>query len=335
MNDLEMDEAFDFKALSLDEPEDRLTKAFEESFHVGINQEQQQKQTVSSSAIPHSARESLAETFPANSESGDETTSTTETPDNGPWAKIPTGSENPFQPGITAEKLDAMAIDPNHVFKSSQTPNPFPFTEIPQASTSKAGSEFNGATRGTETSSFNEKIKAEPSGLPAQDDQDKVPAWMLADPELTPQPGWGPRDATGPTFTSQDFTLDWSSNADHSTAVDSNVLFGFSSYPTYESLSISNVIADEQYKRIGNGFEASSSELEQGGFAKYGSQDTGGAQTFGYRGSTNDHQISATATNPSLTDSQQWQNWRSGPNQDHKIDFDLDFDALDESPKIK
>ncbi|KAF9347622.1 hypothetical protein BGX26_000906 [Mortierella sp. AD094] len=350
MDDFEMDEAFDFKALSLDEPEDRLRKTFEESFHVSTVQEQQQ-QVASSSAIPHSTHKSLTETSPAIPEIGSQSTIATETPDNGPWAKIPSGSDaNPFQPGITAEKLDAMAIDPNHVFKSAQTPDPFPFTVVPPAPSSEMDSESSKTTASSDTSSTKGKNKAELSGSTSdQSDQDKIPEWMLADPELTPQPDWGPKDATGPGFTSQDFALDWSSSADHSTTMDSNVLFGFSSYPTYESLPISNAIADEQYRRaMGAGFEsesdnASSSTL-QGGFAKYGSSGTGNeanAQTFGYRGSipgsfTNDHHTTGVAVAASSgTNSQQWQNWRSGSSHDQDLDLDLDIDALNDSPKIK
>ncbi|KAF9171181.1 hypothetical protein BGX21_001691 [Mortierella sp. AD011] len=352
MDDLEMDEAFDFKALSLDEPEDRLTRTFEQSFHVSTVQEQQQQQehATSSSAIPYSTHESLTETNPTTPEIGSQSTIATETPDNGPWAKIPSGSDaSPFQPGITAEKLDAMAMDPNHVFKSAQAPDSFPFTVVPPVPSSEINSKSSKATAGSNVSSTKGKSKMELSGSTSdQSDQDKIPEWMLADPELTPQPGWGPKDATGPSFTSQDFTLDWSSSGDHSTAMDPNVLFGFSSYPTYESLSISNAIADEQYRRVtGTGSESGSgntfSSTSQGGFAKYGSSasgDAADAQAFGYRGFMsgsipNNHHTTEAAATSSTTNSQQWQNWRSGSSSGQDLDLDLDIDALDESPKIK
>ncbi|KAF9111610.1 hypothetical protein BGX27_004662 [Mortierella sp. AM989] len=348
MNDQDMDEAFDFKALSLDEPEDRLRKTFEQSFHLGTGQEQQQLTT----AIPHSTQESLTgasyESLSSTSiipESDGQSTVTTETPDNGPWAKLPTGSEvNPFQPGVTAEKLDAMAIDPNHVFKSSQAPDPFPFTVPPP--TSEMNSEFNDAAVSSDPSLTKGKSKAELNKTQDQNNLDEIPEWMLNEPELTPQAGWGLKDATGPGFTSQDFTLDWSSNPDHSTTIDSNVLFGFSSYPTYESLPISNAIAEEQYRRtMGNGFESesndtstTSSHFKEGGFAKYGSPSNGdstSAQSFGFKGlspesTTINHQSLVSAADSNESNSHQWQNWRSGPSNGQDLDLDLDFDALDD-----
>ncbi|KAG0000404.1 hypothetical protein BGZ65_004395 [Modicella reniformis] len=316
MNDHNMEEVFGFRTLSLDEPEERLQKTFEHSFHLTPVQDQQ--------VPPESAQSQTAESS---------TILTTTTPDNGPWAKLPSPNKiHPYQPGITAEKLDAMAMDANHVFKSAQTPFPSPFTVPPSSS-------------GPPTES-------------SAPDTKEIPNWMLEDPNLAHQIGWDITDTSGPAFTSRDFALDWGTNSGFSTTVDPNITFGFSSYPTYESLSISDVIAEEHYRRsagLGSPLDGSSSSASQGGFAKYGQMGSGegtGASFLGHMKVTDgsaatdqDFQWTSqgAAANPlsppslslsTTNNQQQWQTWRSAVEQDQ--DHDLDLNALDnEGPEIQ
>ncbi|KAF9431708.1 hypothetical protein BGZ76_011800 [Entomortierella beljakovae] len=323
MDDLDMDQAFDFKTLSLDDPDEQLRKTLEHSLNLDADQEPWQ-----TSAIPHSTNEvqpySAATVLPESEEQ-----SPIEVPDNGPWARLPTGKEvHPFQPGVTAEKLDAMALNPNHMFKSAQTPFPY---SVPTPEAGPSGSKSTNQTNPV-SAKGNEKTGQNNN----QNEQDKIPEWMLEDPELVEQPQWSLKDTTGPNFSSQDFALDWSSSGDLSTTIDSNVLFGFSSYPTYESLAISSTIAEEQHRRVtGSGFNNPTSPTSNdGGFAKYVSSNASGltnSTAFGFKGlssdsTTTDNQASGSVKPNAL----QWQNWRSAPS-DH-IDLDLDLDDFDDDP---
>ncbi|KAG0239446.1 hypothetical protein B0O80DRAFT_499331 [Mortierella sp. GBAus27b] len=345
MNDHDMDETLDFNTLSLAEPEERLQRAFEHSLHLSPNQEDlQQESTLSQldrllteTERPIGTLEQLDSSLPDAGE--------TTTPDNGPWAKLPSPSEiHPYQPGITAEILDAMAMDPNHVFKSAPTPSPFTVppssSDIPEQSSS--------AVR-----------KDKDDGDATRDEaKDEIPAWMLEDPKLTLQIGWDVTDTSGPNFTSKDFTLDWASSGDLSTTIDPTIMFGFSSYPTYESLSISNVIAEEHYRRsagITPSYDDPSSPTSDSGFAKYGQMTSGegaGALFFGYKpvanetaamdlGALRDNQDpkSTPASSSFSAEKQkqkQWQTWRTSPGHVEDLDLDLDLDPSEpESPKIK
>ncbi|KAF9273536.1 hypothetical protein BGZ68_001418 [Mortierella alpina] len=324
MDDHNMDADFDFAGLSIEEPEDRLQSMFARSFNVDTQQE---------NALAVSAISSI----PLDHAS-------TATPDNGPWAKLPSTSEiNPYLPGITAQKLDAMAADPNHVFKSSQTPFPFPFT-VPPGSESSADS----------STTVGDKDKDKEMESEDKDKEEKIPEWMLKDPDMTAVPTWSQKDASAPGFSSKDFALDWSSSTDMSTAVDSNALFGFSSFPTYEALPISNVIAEEQQRRM-YGSEpglqtntTSSTSTAEGGFAKYGSAHQAGTPVFGDRqqgmvvgdDNTNkqsDRGASSVTASANTSKTNEWQDWRSIPRMNQDIDVDRDyaeeFYALDDDSK--
>ncbi|KAF9953064.1 hypothetical protein BGZ72_005724 [Mortierella alpina] len=320
MDDHNMDEDFDFAGLSIEEPEERLQSMFERSFNIDTQQENAPAVSIS--------------TIQADQASA-------ATPDNGPWAKLPSSSEiNPYLPGITAQKLDAMASDPNHVFKSSQTPFPFPFT-VPPGSDSADPLQTTGE-KGQETEQ--------------EDQEEKIPEWMLKDPEMAAVPTWSQKDASPPGFSSKDFALDWSSSTDLSTAVDSNALFGFSSFPTYEALAISNVIAEEQQRRMYSsqpGLETTSSistsdEVQKGGFAKYGHTTQASTLTLGDRqqgmvvGGVDANQWSSRGASPmaSMSDTSKthdWQDWRSIPQRKQDIEVDRDyveeFHALDDDSK--
>ncbi|ORZ28528.1 hypothetical protein BCR41DRAFT_418591 [Lobosporangium transversale] len=392
MDDLDMDEAFDFKALSLDEPEERLQKTFEQSFHITVDQ-----QEPITSVEPTTAN---------NSNDGHTTAFTGTTPDNGPWARLPSPSEvNPFQPGVTADMLDAMALDPNHVFKSAQTPFPFPFSVPPPNTTSASGATSGTATTGTETtgasttasnnntqqsnnatSSFGsssillkgENEKMGDTGMNYQDaeartrerakaeEEEDIPQWLRTDEDLDLRPSWRKQQqilsevASGLNFTSKDFEIGWGTAGGHdlTTTMDSNALFGFSSYPTYETLPISQTIADEMTRKAlaayeaeskggegeeGEGGESTPHVKDMGGFAKYGSTtmesqwmnhtninkaDTGTDGSPSLFSSSSSQQQQQQRTNP-----QQWQNWRSVP--DHTEDLDLDLDLDFGSSRIK
>lgn len=350
MNDQDMEEALDFNTLSLDEPEERLQKVFEHAFHLNPSQNQNPSELsihASTLLLEEIAKQEATVEGRAGSSSEPKET---ETPDNGPWAKLPTpGKIHPFLPGITAEKFDAMAMDPNHVFKSAQTPLSFSFTTPPSTSdttstafTSEQGSVGSVARKG--------KTEDRVTNLEIRDDE--IPEWMLEDPELVPQRGWNVTDTSDPPFTSRDFTLDWGSSDDISTMVDSNIIFGISSYPTYESLPISSVITEEQYRRS-TGLDPPAddpSSPTSGGFAKYG-QMGADALFFGYQSETNvtgvadtgplqDSQSAApnpiSSSSPPKFDQQQWGTWRSAPGQVQDLDLDLDLDVSDaESPPFK
>ncbi|KAK3816575.1 MAG: hypothetical protein J3Q66DRAFT_388704 [Benniella sp.] len=365
MNDQDMDDAFDFKGLTLDAPEERLQKAFEQSFHLSSQQAQE------SAAPPPPLSLTLSEDSKqgvAMENTHGQKAETTATPDNGPWAKIPSPSDvHPFQPGVTAEKLDAMAMDPNHVFKSA--PAPFPFTVPPSTTTTTTTSTTTIATDATLGSDVS-MVKTENEGATRSVIKENIPEWMLEDPELVAQIGWDIKDTSGPNFTSKDFTLDWANSSDISTMIDSNIMFGFSSYPTYETLPISSVIAEEHYRRsTGDAFNHPVSPTTTGdGFAKYGTGDGMGAVFFGHKSPTNEslltdpgilwgEQSTTTTTTTTTVPSglfsssssssttpmdklqhQQWQTWRSapGPARDLDLEADLDLDASDtESPTIK
>ncbi|KAG0202985.1 hypothetical protein BGX28_004580 [Mortierella sp. GBA30] len=337
MDDHSMDEDFDFKSLSLEEPEERLQSMFEGSFNINA------PDTTPSSVIP--SNQPLQESIDNPS---------TDTPDNGPWARLPSSAEmNPYLPGVTAQKLDAMAMDPKHVFKSAQAPFPFPFTSPP--SPSSAAFRPASGSNNTESGPISEENKEQ-----EDTDKEKIPAWMLKDPEMTPVPTWNQSDASAPEFSSKDFGLDWSSSGTNmSTAIDSNALFGFSSFPTYESLPISNVIADEHQRRM---YESESSALndpssssilqrvKEGGFAKYGNHNQGdsppmfrsgeaglsagtttegkniGMQWDDYQGSSIPSTVARTLSD--RPGSHEWQKWRStaAPQRDQDVGMDRDYD---------
>ncbi|KAF9933060.1 hypothetical protein BGZ67_004425 [Mortierella alpina] len=323
MDDHNMDEDFDFAGLSIEEPEERLQSMFERSFNIDT----QQENATAVSAIPAAPT--------------DQTSAATS--DNGPWAKLPSTSEiNPYLPGITAQKLDAMASDPSHVFKSSQTPFPFPFTVPPGSDSAEPPSTAGDKNKETEQ----------------EDKEDRIPEWMLKDPEMAAVPTWSQKDASAPGFSSKDFALDWSSSTDLSTAVDSNALFGFSSFPTYEALPISNVIAEEQQRRLYDsepGLKTSntspssslsaSGEVQEGGFAKYGYANLASTAMSGDRqqgmvvGGDDANQwggrgASSVTSTTNISKTNEWQDWRSIPplNQDIEIDRDYveEFHALDD-----
>ncbi|KAG0367117.1 hypothetical protein BGZ54_004366 [Gamsiella multidivaricata] len=336
MNDQDMSEAFDFKALSLEEPEERLQKTFEHSFHLDtIEDRNADLQTAISHGEQHLVKESST-SIGIDKQNNDDPSATiaTQTPDNGPWAKLPSPSEvNPYQPGITAQKLDAMAMNPNHVFRSAQTPDPFPFTLPPNLPPSDIAPEARKSTPGTRVAEGNDN--KDESMSTGQDAKAEIPAWMLEDPKLTRQSGWGPTDTS-------DVSFGWPSDHDLATVVDSNMLFGFSSYPTYETLPISSTIAEEQYRRS-NGQGSSSSDsltdMQDGGFAKYGQAATfTGASDAGASGHRTlwGGQESAASTALPSSNQQQWQNWRSESQsfQDHDLDLNYDIPE-DESSQIK
>lgn len=232
------------------------------------------------------------------------------TPDNGPWAKLPSadaGDINPYLPGVTAQKLDAMAMDPYHIFKSAPPQSRDSPFSIPPPSSSTS-------------SSKDQKDKGKDRKQDERTDdggkKDKIPAWMLADPELKPTTTDLDWTTTTTTTSQKDDELGWGdpgtfggfgySGADLSTTVDSNALFGFSSYPTYESLSFANAIAEEQHRKhtiLASGgtydpFSSSSSNssgtdsggqtrtTREGGFARFGNTVRGDGQiapVFGRR----------------------------------------------------
>ncbi|KAF8929280.1 hypothetical protein BGZ58_009047 [Dissophora ornata] len=376
MNDHEMDVPFDFTAFTLDEPEERLQQAFEHSLHLDSNTDQHEYLT-STTAIPHpnttapttstpSATLTAGGASSSNGEASSAPLSPTQIPDNGAWAKLPSPSEvNPFQPGITAQKLDAMAMDPNHVFKSAQTPDPSPFPVPPPQPSASLSSDMNMEASGSTSQPSSFKGKGKESDNPdsstndnkeeMEEEKGRISQWMLGDPKLTSQSSgseWDITDASGPPFTSEDFTLvggDWASSDSFSTMVDSNIMFGFSSYPTYESLPISGAIAEEQHRRAmeaeaelspvsedpSTSFWSNSSEsqMKEGGFARYVKNDQ--MLQWGSQGTATTTTSTALASNQQH---QQWQNWRSVPELEHDLDLDLelDYNALDEgSPKIK
>ncbi|KAK3841250.1 MAG: hypothetical protein J3R72DRAFT_157559 [Linnemannia gamsii] len=316
MDDLDMDEDFDFGNLTLGEFPRDSTSQSSEVLHLSDSlsaatlsdqQAQAQAQTQAVSATSTGSSTSITTVTTPTSEGEP-------TPDNGPWAKLPSASEeiNPYLPGVTAQKLDAMAMDPHHVFKSAP----------PQSSSSSSFSisippEDSQAQQHQQRKSQKDK-DATQDGDDGSSGKDTIPAWMLADPELKPTThlGWTTTTTTTTTTgTSQDEdnSLGWGdvgifgasgySGADLSTTVDSNAIFGFSSYPTYESLSIANAIAEEQHRKhtiLASGgtydpFSSSSSSssgegghsrMKEGGFARFGNTVRGDGQiapVFGRR----------------------------------------------------
>ena len=369
MNDQDMDEAFDFKELTLDEPEERLQKVFEQSFHLSSQQAQESAVPPPPPPLSLALSEDSKQGVVVVENTHGQKPETTATPDNGPWAKIPPPSDvHPFQPGVTAEKLDAMAMDSNHVFKSASAPFPFPFTVPPSTTTTTTTTATTTTTTDATLGSSMDvsNVTTENADATRSVIKENIPEWMLEDPELVAQIGWDIKDTSGPNFSSKDFTLDWANSSDISTMIDSNIMFGFSSYPTYETLPISSAIAEEHYRRsTGDAFNHPVSPTTAGdGFAKYGTGDGMGAVFFGHKSPTNESLLtdpgilwgepSTTTTVPSglfssssssspasPTDKlqhQQWQTWRSapGPVRDLDLEADLDLDASDtESPTIK
>ncbi|KAI1313446.1 hypothetical protein EDD11_002553 [Mortierella claussenii] len=352
MNDLDMDDAFDFKALSLDEPEERLQKSFESSFHINNDEglQPQLNSAVEELIVPVITATPLPNSR-ANSNGPGAAVSSAGTPDQGPWAKRPSPSDlSPFQPGVTAQKLDAMAMDPNHVFKSAQTPFPFPFTAVPTLTSSDTQS---AATSASEPRSNQGKsripdtdLTADHSGIGSSAKEEvEVPEWMQSDAELTSSLTWDQQQqilkdaATGPNFSSQDFSLGWGSS-DLSTTVDSNALFGFSSYPTFESLPISATIAEEMYRQtsgqFANTLETTSTSLsymkDAGGFAKYGSISGNQWLASSDPLSPNSSPLPPASKGVNI---HQWQGWRTVPERHQDVELDFDEDLEIDSPKIK
>ncbi|KAG9062703.1 hypothetical protein KI688_005009 [Linnemannia hyalina] len=317
MDDLDMEEDFDFGGLTLGEFPRSSTSHSTEVLHLSDSlsaatlsdqssaaqaQQAQQAQAVSTS----STTPSTTVTAPPSGEREGLT------PDNGPWAKLPSvdaGDINPYLPGVTPQKLDAMAMDPYHIFKSAPPQSGDSPFSIPPPSSSSASL--------SQDQKDKDKSRKQDKRTDDGGKKDKIPDWMLADPELKPTAtdlGWST------TTTSQkDDGLGWGdpgtfggfgySGADLSTTVDSNALFGFSSYPTYETLSFANAIAEEQHRKhtiLASGgtydpFSSSSSNslgadgggetrtTREGGFARFGNTVRGDGQiapVFGRRPSS-------------------------------------------------
>lgn len=288
-----MDEALDFSVLSLHSAEERLQMTFEQSLHIHENDNDN---------IDH---EHLRQQL----ECGDATTEDN-TESSGPWAKLPStlAEMNPYQPGVNAQKLDAMAMDPNHVFKSSSIS--FPLTEPTSPSKEDSG-------------------KAS-----AADKEDQIPDWMLADPEMVPN--WM-RNAQSTSAAAEAEVLDWSSSGpDLSTTVDANSLFGFSSHPTFESLAISKEIANELQRRqsedecaSGSTSTTSSTKMREGGFARFGNAVQGDraiVPTFGEGRRSSDSEQGSVEGAPWQTRSgSSWSTWRS-----NNAPMEVEVDAEDE-----
>ena len=313
-----MEEDFDFGGLTLGEFPRSSTSHSTDVLHLSDSlsvtslsdqssaaqaQQAQQAQAVSTSSTTPST---TVTALPSEEREGS-------TPDNGPWAKLPSadaGDINPYLPGVTAQKLDAMAMDPYHIFKSAPPQaGDSPFSIPPPSS----------STSSSQDQKDKDKDRKQDERADDGDKKDKIPEWMLADPELKPTTtdlGWTP---TTTTTSQKDDELGWGdpgtfggfgySGADLSTTVDSNALFGFSSYPTYESLSFANAIAEEQHRKhtiLASGgtydpFSSSSSNssgadgggqtrtTREGGFARFGNTVRGDGQiapVFGRRPSS-------------------------------------------------
>ncbi|KAF9080110.1 hypothetical protein BGX23_002642 [Mortierella sp. AD031] len=294
MDDRDMEEDFDFGALTLGEfprssslPQPSDVLQLSSSLSVATLSDQ------SSAAAATTTTTSTGSSAPTITA----TETINQTPDNGPWAQLPSATEvNPYLPGMDARKLDAMAMDPHHVFKSAQTPSPFPFT-VPPA-------------QAEDEKSQQEKAKKQQQDV---DEKDKIPEWMLADPELKPTThfSWSTTTtSTTDTTTAKtdDDLLGWGdpnmfdgelfNGQDLSTTVDSNAVFGFSSFPTYGTLPIANAIAEEQHRRntiLATGWDPASSSsssgeshtrTREGGFARFGNTVRGDGQVapvFGRR----------------------------------------------------
>ncbi|GJJ74293.1 hypothetical protein EMPS_06651 [Entomortierella parvispora] len=344
-----MDETFDFSELSLEEPGDQMAGLIEQSLQ--LNEPH--------SAIPSYSSEEREQQQNDLFKIEEQTASGTGGPgdtivDNGPWAKIPPSSSrivDPYQPGITAQKLDAMAADPHHVFRSSQTPFPFPFTVPPSpplnASPTTAA---NGVTSGssvpptpsTSTSSSRGATLSKDSQSDEKDlANDKIPAWMLEDPKLVPN--WTPTTVTH----DQTADEDWASLQDRSTTVDSAALFGFTSFPSYESLSIANAISEEQHRRQSNDDGDQDNLLPEaepaGGFARYGEQGPQSLLGQHEQGSlfAGAKQQFTRRESSSLPQLQEWRTGSAGQGQTTsrmEVDDDMDdffVEEEDESPVIK
>ncbi|KAF9330650.1 hypothetical protein BG006_006402 [Podila minutissima] len=308
MDDHSMDEALDFSVLSLHSTEERLQMTFDQSLNIRENDN------------IHDHKQLHQQLEQAHATAEDNT-------DSGPWAKLPsTFTEmNPYQPGMNAQKLDAMAMDPNHVFKCSSIS--FPLTEPTTTSSSKEDSD-----------------KA-----PGADKEDQIPDWMLADPEMVPD--WM-RNADSASAAAEAEVLDWSSSApDLSTTVDANSLFGFSSHPTFEALAISGAIASELQRRQSEDESASglistttlttsSTKTREGGFARFGNTIRGDgtiASTFGSskgrRGSASEQGLSSKSGGEGSTPWQtgsgsSWQTWRTN-NAPMEVEVDIEDDYDD------
>ncbi|KAG0270831.1 hypothetical protein BGZ95_001442, partial [Linnemannia exigua] len=314
MDDLDMEEDFDFGNLTLGEFPQGSTPQSSEVLHLSdslsaatLSDQQAQEQVQAASTTSTASSTSITTVTTPTSEREP-------TPDNGPWAKLPStsGEINPYLPGVTAQKLDAMAMDPHHIFKSappqSSSSSSFSYS-IPPADSQAQQQQQRKSQKDKDTTQ---------DGDEGSGGKDKIPDWMLADPELKPTThlGWGTTTtsiATTNTSQNDDDSLGWGdagifgspgySGADLSTTVDSNALFGFSSYPTYESLSIANAIAEEQHRKhtiLASGgtydpFSSSSSSsfgeggharTREGGFARFGNTVRGDGQiapVFGRR----------------------------------------------------
>ncbi|KAF9920174.1 hypothetical protein FBU30_010041 [Linnemannia zychae] len=388
MNDHDMEEDFDFGGLTLGEfPRDQttqssdvlhLTDSLSTATLLDKNSTSQDQAgthsqigstTIATDSTPNPTSSIASPTSLASS-----TSTLGPTPDNGPWAKLPSesGEINPFLPGVTAQKLDAMAMDPYHVFKSAPPNSGY---SIPQPATT--------------SSSQKQQEQDQDENVQRQDvsSEDKIPNWMLEDPELKPTThlDWTTTTSFSPTHENDDWGSPGSfagiggfaDNSNLSTTVDSNALFGFSSFPTYESLPIANAIAEEEYRKhtllaaseggydpfssySTNNETSEASRTQEGGFARYGNMSRGDREhvlTFGQNissldsGSTvnqdhdfvwdsKDHRTGLTGSQPHS----QWQIWRPNnvPSSGATIqvlddlDEDLTEDIFNEgSPKIK
>ncbi|KAF9317370.1 hypothetical protein BG003_000827 [Podila horticola] len=324
MDDHSIDEALDFSVLSLHSDEEGLQMTFEQSLHIHENDNIQVHEQL------HHELEHAHATIEDNTDNTD---------NSGPWAKLPStlAEMNPYQLGVNAQKLDAMAMDPNHVFKSSSIS--FPLTE-PITTTSSS--------------------KEDSSKAPEGDKEDQIPDWMLADPEMVPN--WM-RNAHTASAAAEAEVLNWSScGPDLSTTVDANSLFGFSSHPTFETLAISGAIASELQHRqsenessSGSTFTTTSTtsatKMREGGFARFSNTVRGDeaiAPTFGsseaQRGSASQQGSSSASGGgggggaPWQTGSgSSWHTWRtnSAP-MEVEVDFEGDYDDhFNSQPTIK
>ncbi|KAF9114133.1 hypothetical protein BGW39_003482 [Mortierella sp. 14UC] len=339
MDDLNMDEDFDFANLTLGEFPRGGTSHSSEVLHLSDSLSAATLSDQSSAAQQAQAQATSITSVTSSTSVTAITTSTSgegPTPDNGPWAKLPSAFEeiNPYLPGVTAQKLDAMAMDPHHVFKSAppqSSSSSLSFSIPPEDSQTQQQQQQQGKSQ--KDNDKDAKQGSDDSG----GGKDKIPAWMLADPELKPTTDLGWSTATTSTTQNGDsqgwgdtgiFGAPGYTGEDLSTTMDSNALFGFSSYPTYESLSIANAIAEEQHRKhtilaSGGTYDPLSSSssssgeghsrMREGGFARFGNTVRGDGQiapVFGRipsllaSGSSGSESGATTATTLNLSDEQ-------------------------------
>ncbi|KAG0267904.1 hypothetical protein DFQ27_007981 [Actinomortierella ambigua] len=234
-----MDAAFDFDSLSLDSPETKLGKALDRVHIVSGSPSQDGGLLLTQPPTPRAG-----EALPQGQKAGE-----VETPRAADQAS-PTQID-PYLPGVNAELLDAMAINPSHVFKSQQSVAMAP--EATSVQTDAEGAEdameHLAGPAGTIPIPFS-PLQMSRVSLPLESTMGDITTTDKAKAAHSMADGWtGDPSWLLPPSPPTSALFEWADAPDTLTTIDPNARFGFSSTLSYENLPSGRVIGQQLLRR--------------------------------------------------------------------------------------